>query len=333
MPNPIRLAVIGAGLAGTACARAAGRAGVAAVLFDKGRGPGGRLSSRRAQTPAGEARFDHGAQYLTARGEAFAGALAEAQAAGAAAPWTGRIARIGAGNAMTRIGDETRWVGAPGMNGLVRALQDGLAVEYGRQAVRLAGGPGAWTILFSDGAAEGPFTHVALTLPPVQLAALLRASDGGHAALIAEAEAARLAPCWAVMAAWQEPLDLGFDGARIEDGPVAWAARMASRPKRPALEAWVLHASPDWSRAHLEAEPDAAASMLVAAFCERFGASAPVFRQAHRWRYSLVEQAAGTPYALDNAGIGAAGDWRLGARAEQAFDSGFALGAAIAASA
>jgi predicted NAD/FAD-dependent oxidoreductase len=59
-------AIIGAGMAGLACADALKEAGHNVALFDKGRGPGGRMSTRRMETPLGEVAFDHGAQYFTA---------------------------------------------------------------------------------------------------------------------------------------------------------------------------------------------------------------------------------------------------------------------------
>ncbi|WP_431268910.1 FAD-dependent oxidoreductase [Dankookia sp. P2] len=44
-----RIAVIGAGLAGLSCARALLARGATIRLFDKGRGAGGRLATRRAE--------------------------------------------------------------------------------------------------------------------------------------------------------------------------------------------------------------------------------------------------------------------------------------------
>lgn len=57
----MRIAVIGAGIAGLACADELRRHDHPVTLFDKGRGPGGRMSTRRLDTPAGQASFDHGA--------------------------------------------------------------------------------------------------------------------------------------------------------------------------------------------------------------------------------------------------------------------------------
>ena len=43
-----RVAIIGAGISGLACARQLVKSGVSVVVFDKGRGIGGRVATRRA---------------------------------------------------------------------------------------------------------------------------------------------------------------------------------------------------------------------------------------------------------------------------------------------
>ncbi|CAN0068620.1 unnamed protein product, partial [Chrysoparadoxa australica] len=192
-------AVIGAGLAGAAAARALSARGLDVVLFDKGRGPGGRMSTRRASTPLGDVSFDHGAQFLTATGESFSTLLTEAQTAGAADLWTGRTVSIDRGGNAESLREKTRWVGVPGMNAIVKTALTGMDVRFGRRAVRVSGEDGAWIIHFEDGETEGPFQKLALTIPPEQLIEFLARSDGEFSAMIAEALAAKLSPCWAVM--------------------------------------------------------------------------------------------------------------------------------------
>jgi len=106
--------VIGAGMAGLTCARALSTAGQEVRLLDKGRGIGGRMATRRITTGWGELRFDHGAQYFTARHPDFESLLIELN--GAVAPW-----EVGA--------TETYHVGLPGMSGLLRAMAAGLDVS------------------------------------------------------------------------------------------------------------------------------------------------------------------------------------------------------------
>ena len=83
----MRIGSVGEGMAGLACAEEWTRFGHAVLLFDEGRGPGCRMSSRRIQTSVGEAYFDHGAQYLTVRDNAFRRQVAAWASEGVAAAW------------------------------------------------------------------------------------------------------------------------------------------------------------------------------------------------------------------------------------------------------
>ncbi len=112
---PRRVAVVGAGISGAACARALVQAGVHVTVFDKSRGPGGRMSTRRAESVDGHPlAFDHGAQYFTARDPAFVVEVLAAQAAGCLALWRPRMP------VNPRSDDAERWVALPGMPDLVR---------------------------------------------------------------------------------------------------------------------------------------------------------------------------------------------------------------------
>lgn len=326
-----RAAVIGAGLAGAAAARALRAAGVEPVLFDKGRGPGGRLSTRRVETPGGEAAFDHGAQFVTAQTPAFQSFVDEAEAAGAAALWRGRLVSVDRYANAEPLRPRPRYVGAPAMNALVRHALAPFEPRFARRAAKLKGRAGAWTVHFEDGESEGPFDRVALTLPPEQLIDFLARSEGDFPGVISEARAVEITPCWTVMALVEAPFDPGFDGAQVYGGGIRWMARMASRPGRGPAEALVIQASPDWSAGLLEEAPETVARMLCEEALVRFAMPVPVWSGAHRWRYAQVKTPAGSPAILDETGtVGAAGDWRLGRRAEHAWTSGAALGAALA---
>ncbi len=63
----VNIAIIGAGISAAAAAKILLAQGASVSVFEKARGPGGRLSSKRALAGS----FDFGAQYFTARTEAF----------------------------------------------------------------------------------------------------------------------------------------------------------------------------------------------------------------------------------------------------------------------
>ncbi|MEO1038692.1 MAG: FAD-dependent oxidoreductase [Pseudomonadota bacterium] len=330
-------AVIGAGLAGAACARALIARGFSVTLFDKGRGPGGRLSTRRAMIGEKEHRFDHGAQYLTARTDSFARFMADAERAGAASPWQGRLERQRAGSREPLCGAaESLWVGAGGMNAIVKHALTGLDVRFAARAETLQQGADGWTILFEDGGKAGPFDRVAVAIPAPQASALFASAGEPAAELAREAATARMAPCFAVMAAYDAGFEAGFDGLKLDEGEaLSWAARVGSRPGADRSHpGWVLHAGPNWSARQVDADKTEIASLVLAEFSRLSGAPAPVWTRVHRWLYAFVENAAESPFGLSaDKSLGAAGDWRLGPRAEHAWTSGLALGEALAGSA
>lgn len=320
-------AIIGAGMAGLAAARVLADRGQAVVLFDKGRGPGGRMSTRRADSPLGELRFDHGAQFFTVRDPAFAAAVEGWQAAGAAAIWQGRFVAIGADGHRRPLREDIRLVGAPGMNGVIRAAAGGLDVRWSVRVARIGREGARWRLRDESGADHGLFDAVILAVPAEQAPALLPPEAD---AMAAQARAVTSAPCWAGMFAFDTLPDCGFDAARIDNGgPLAWIAREDTKPGRAGPPRWTVHASPLWSRAHLEASAEDAATVLLTALQALTGAAAPVFTATHRWRFAQVEAGAGSACAWDNAlRLGLCGDWRLGARVEAAWLSGTAAGQA-----
>lgn len=314
--NSASVAVIGAGLAGLACARRLRDAGVHCRVFESQRAPGGRLATRRFAL----ASFDHGAQYLAATDAAFRSLLESARAAGAASRWR-----------PDWPGENLRelWVGVPAMSALPRFLARDLDVEYGAHVTRLERSRGAWVLLDDRGSAHADFAAVVLALPAPAAGALA----GGRTPLAARVRAVPMAPCWAVMVAFDQRLAGMPDADLPADATLAWYARDGSKPRRTLRDAWVLHAAAEWSRAMLDRPAPVVQRALIDRFSERAGRALPdvLLADAHCWRHARVELPLGEPYLLDSdVGIGFCGDWCLEARAEAAWLSGTALGAALA---
>lgn len=310
--NAAPVAVVGAGLAGLACARAVHEAGVPARVFESQRAPGGRLATRRFAA----ASFDHGAQYLTASAPDFRSRLERAASEGVAATWQPQWPQ--------RNGGEPLWVGTPGMAALARHFAAGLDVEYGTRVVRLVSGRRGWTLLDDRGAAHADYAAIALALPAPAAAALAT----GCTRLAARVRMVPMAPCWAAMVAFDELLPDVADAAFTGDPLLAWYARNSSKPGREAREAFVLHASPGWSRVEFDQPPQYVLQALLDRFSENVGRPLPrtLVADAYRWRHARVEEPVGEACLFDReTDIGFCGDWCLEARAEAAWRSGTAL--------
>ena len=301
----MKVAIIGAGMAGLSCADLLEGEGHRVALFDKGRAPGGRMSSRCLATPLGEVTIDHGAQYFTARDPDFSRLVEAWQAQGVAAQWP-------------EAGSDT-WVGVPAMNAVIKAMAAPLNVTWGCEVTGIARSHQQWTLV-SAGGEIGPFDVVILAIPAEQAAAVLSLHDFNMARI---ALTARSQPCWTGMFVFDRAIDCGRAVIR-NAGVIAWAACNSTKRGRAAPEAWVVQANADWSQTHYDAAPSEIADLLLAALSDAYGASVPVpiASAAHRWAYAL---SAGTGYgALWNRDIslGVCGDWLLGPRVECAWLSG-----------
>ena len=151
-------AIIGAGISGLACGNALAAAGHQVSLFDKGRGPGGRMSTRRVDTPFGQASFDHGAQFFTERDADFQRTISALETQGAVGLWQGEFVRFDSKGKQHALGDEPRYVGTPGMNGVVRGLAVGLNTTWGMRVSGLSGRKGAWKGYYVEAGIEQPLS-------------------------------------------------------------------------------------------------------------------------------------------------------------------------------
>ena len=359
--RPTRVAVIGAGMAGVACARTLAQAGWHVTLLEKSRGYGGRMATR--QTEFGG--FDHGAQYFTVRDERFAMALATTP--DVVVPWSANTVRVL--DALGHVVEtnppprEAHYVAAPGMSALVRtwaqpladashplAPKQGASVQLNTRVAKLARDPihpGCWQLHTESQATPGAqqvldgFDRVVLAIPHIQAHELLQASglqNGAGAKLAKALSTVTVAPCWTLMLAFPQAMQPGlqtlgpqWNAARSTHHRISWLARESSKPRRDAIERWTVQASPAWSAEHLEDDPERIAAKMRRAFSEVTGIRAePTHAVVHRWRYAQTQTPLGQSHLWSpELGVGLCGDWCLGHRVEDAFISGLDMALAL----
>lgn len=306
------ITIIGAGMAGLACARRLVGAGHTPLVLDKGRGIGGRMATRRATLAAGEVSFDHGAQYLTARDPGFAEELRDLGPACAA--WDD-------GASVPRL------VGVPGMSGLPRAMAAGLDVQSGKQVTAVRAVRDGWELDLGEARIET--RHLVMTVPAPQAAALLSAEHCLYPHIVGVA----MAPCLTLMAALPADAPRPFRSRTADDHALAWIAQDCSKPGRAfGVTTWVAQASAEWSERHLEETPDAIAAQMLPMLADAVGVAPglAVYAAAHRWRYARTVAPLGAPFLCSDDGtLHVGGDWCLGARVESAWSSGTAIADAI----
>lgn len=319
------VAVVGAGWAGLSAAAVLRDAGRDVLVLEKSRGPGGRSATRRE----GEARFDQGAQYFTARDASFRQQVRKWCAAGLAAEWQPRIRVAGPAAGHRDPGSVTRYVGVPGMNSICRDLAAGLDCRFGTRVEAIEFRDG-WHLRLENGS-KVRARRLVLSCPAPQTLALLGQDDRLGQVLAA----ADFQPCISAMVEFDRSPKVDFDAMFVNTGsPLSWVARNAAKPGRSRIECWVLHAAAHWSRDHLEHDADELAGALLAEFGALIGDPLPAVARlkGHRWRFAMATAPGDQRVLLDSGrGLVVAGDWLAGNRIEGAWISGTEAGARLAA--
>ncbi|MDA2892619.1 FAD-dependent oxidoreductase [Mycolicibacterium sp. BiH015] len=300
-----RVAVIGAGMSGAACAQALDERGIAVDMFERGRTGGGRMSSPTVH----ERRVDLGAAYLTAKDESFSAVVEDWVRRGLARPWTDTFDVVSPGGRDVTSGP-VRYAAAHGLRSLVKDLLP--------EEVRYDAQTGSVNVLDHDA--------VVLAMPDPQAARLI---PDAFAWVDYE-------PVIAVAAGWPERCWDVRDAAFVNDNPdISFVADDGARrgDRAPVL---VVHTTAARARRHLDSPDDAVAPTLNAVRRLLGVAAEPVYTHVHRWTFAKPVGTHGDDaYGLlpGDRPVGVCGDaWcPSGApRVESAWLSGRRLAGAIA---
>ena len=300
--------VLGSGIAGLGAARLAEDDGKTVLVIDKGRQLGGRVSTRRQDGFV----FNHGAQFVTAKGTEFASLLARATAAGNTKDW--------------QISDDKIvQIGTPSMRKLPQFMATGLMIRQQTEITQIAHHGGHIGFFDKDDlVATG--RQAIITAPAAQTGKLLA---GIYPELAATAGPVSYDPCWTIMLGLEDDHGLGTTPLRDEAAGIALGVPEMTRSNQQSdlgAPALTIQATGQWSQQHLQDSPQMVIEILCQIWQNLTGKPLNNIRTAaaHRWLYAKVTTAAPSdaPRLSNDGKLAIAGDWLSGPRVEQAFDSG-----------
>ena len=284
--------VIGAGVAGLACARELARAGRGVVVIEKARGVGGRCATRRVDDQP----IDFGVTFLHGSDPDFLAEIRSIPGATILPDWP-RV-RFGAGRPCQPDAfhpTERRLAIREGLSAFPKHLANGLDVRLQTRVETLAIDGDRLRALTTAG---DTFTskHVTLALPVEQTAAFVEplvptAKDlrAMHRLLGMVTSVPSLTVLAGYVAEGEPP---AWDMQYPDDSAVLLVCHDSSKRVDPRHRVLVIQATPAWSMARLETPKEewsrdllAAASQCVGDWCER-----PAWVQAHRWKYARVDR-------------------------------------------
>lgn len=307
--------IIGAGLAGLSAANDLQQAGHQVLVVDKGRGLGGRLAGRRI----GDATFDHGAQFMTAREPRFKAAVADWIAAGVAEQWYSSYPGQPNGH--------PRYRGVPTMTAVAKHLAIGLDIMRATRVVTISRQQTGWLAELDNGNRVSA-DKLLITSPVPQTLELLKGINI-PADKYARLEHIEYESCIAVMAILDGPTAIEAPGAiALEEGPIAWISDNLQKGVS-TVPAVTIHGSGEFSAEHIDHDRTQIGQQLIDAAAQYLGSAQVTEYQVHGWRYSKPSIVDHDPCLLLSHGtdlppLAVAGDAFAGPRFEGAVQSGWA---------
>jgi len=310
----MKIALIGAGAAGAACVSVLRSRGAEFYLFEKSRGPGGRLSTRRVSgvLDTGDLSYDHGAPFFSWSTDL-----------------TSELSPYIRQTTLENISDN-QWIAKPNMPQLVKDLLGEQKNFYQTEIDVIEGHANELFLIEKSDSQKrhGPFQSVVITAPAPQASALLRKTNCAWKSALANVT---YAPCWTLMLTLKDPCTQ-VNSTTLQAHPFNDLLRQhdkAGRPQHPGLSSWVGHASAQWSEAHLEQTGELVQAELLGHALDALGASAEQILHAtvHRWRFSTVKSSLSEVCLADSElGLFYASDACLGSGVAGSVRSGLKVG-------
>jgi predicted NAD/FAD-dependent oxidoreductase len=256
------VAIIGAGVTGLAAASRLSPRNYR--VFEKSRGPGGRLASKRMDA----VRADIGAQFFTVRDHRFQVAVDSAVAAGFVTQWQPNMGTFRDHQPIASPDHQARFVGHPYMNSLGRFLSQDIEIQTESRVQTIEPDGDLFRLILTS---QETLTAdcVLVTAPVDQMVAMLQHFD-------VEQLGSRFAmdPTWTTVLSVEEPLrgsaGESFDALFGGDHPLFdFIAVENSKPGRQS-NFIIVHATPEWSTQHLESDPAEISELIREALSETF---------------------------------------------------------------
>ncbi|HHX36246.1 MAG TPA: NAD(P)-binding protein [Gammaproteobacteria bacterium] len=288
MPSS-KIAVIGAGMTGITAARSLTNAGHAVQVFEKSRGSGGRLASKRSEM----GRVNLGAQGFSTNDPVFLRELNDWQQAG----WVEH-----------NHTDQNQWTGTPYMSALTRNLLGEINTQFACEIRELSYDHNGWLLHDQHAQTHGPFQKLIVAIPAPQASVLLRNCAAG---LAEQAATVEMQPIWMVALGFNQPITPTHSLAHLNNSIIADIIQTPLSAEHP-MQTWMLRASVAWSTEHLEDDHQQVIDSLTKAFSALFNQPLTFADSsfAHRWRYALGALNTPAKTLTDlSRGLVIAGDW------------------------
>ena len=284
-------------------------------IFDKGRGPGGRSSTRRVENIGF---FDHGLQFISPSAEKFDLFLNQ-YLKSSIKEWRGDFRYFEDYKTM----DKKKYIGKLGNNDFVKDLL-ATQVEYLKELVEIERKNNKWTLQFKDKSRQ-ECERLILTIPSEQCQKITNSLNLGlHFK-------GSMDPNLTAMIAFNKPLKISSAGIKFQKNSIlGWAGNESSKLRvgnNKNLELWTLQSSLDFAKKYCHIYKDKKEEVLEL-MIQEFLSLLEIknveisHKDIHGWLYAFKNKDFFNKFYWNkDINLGVCGDWMCGPKAEDAWSS------------
>jgi renalase len=305
-----KIAIIGAGLTGSILAKKLAKNNQV-TIFDKSRGLGGRMSTRRTA----KFQFDHGAQYFTAKTPEFQDFVNELIKEEIVAQWQGKVISLNSNHSLETC---RRYVAIPAMNQICKFLCSEVKQNLGTEISEISFAEKKWNLKSKSNDEFKDFDFLILTIPPAQATNLLP-SNFSH---FEKVKNTKMFACFTLMLGLTKDPHLNFDGAFANNSSISWISKNNSKPGRNQNHSLVITTNNEWAEKNIEGNQQEIKIKLLKELNELINLDNSLIEHTdiHRWLYAAIPPQINKKSLVDhNLNLAIAGDWLIEGRVESCF--------------
>ncbi len=319
--SKLKIAIIGAGLAGLNLARLLGEL-ADVIVFEKSNKLGGRLSTLNEQGFS----FDHGAQFFTAKNPAFQTFVKELEIHHTVEQWHARFVELKFGEIQserTWDKDFPHYVGSPAMNSIAQYLAQNIDIRFNQMITVIKKIKSNW-FLETANSEFGPFDWLIIAIPAEQANDLLPKNLSPKISL----QEVKMQPCFTLMLGYEIENFFDWDAAFVSDSILSWVSVNSSKPNREKPLAIIAMSTNEWANENL-LKPD---SIIIKEMLNELAKissktlNEASFIRLKRWKYANAHRQKKALEIIDySLKLAFCGDWCISGRIESAFMSSLNL--------
>jgi len=305
--------ILGSGIAGSTIANLLSKK-YSVEIFDKARGPGGRVSNRRFKK---NLNFDHGAQYFYPKNTKFKNFLNSLKKKNIVKYWPGEHVNF----KKLKTKQKSKFIGVKGNNDINKYLLKKIKTNFLSKIKRINYDKKVWEICLENGKKIN-FRNLIITIPYPQLKILAKKFLNRSLLDLN----VKMSPNITFMVAYKNQPILPFSSIKFNDKIISWAASENSKKRfKSNLSLWTIQTTDEYSRKYIN-NYKIKNKFITKDILNRlalllnFDKKNIIFSNIHGWKYSYnLKPTKLNSFFSNKLNLGICGDWFMGSKVEHAW--------------